>query len=42
MENTYPALRFGPSREPHRDLQGMWQVAAGCETPLTSPAPLTR
>jgi len=28
MENTCPALRAGPSRDPHRDLQGIWQVAA--------------
>ena len=52
MENTCPGLRSGPAQDSNRDLQGIWQVAAGEAgesqwkfvrvTPLTSPVPLTR
>jgi hypothetical protein len=44
MENTCPSLRDGLPADAHRDLQGIWQVAAARHpvTRLTSPVALTR
>jgi hypothetical protein len=46
MENACSPLPSGPSRAPHRDLRGMWQVAAGdADGPkanwLDNPLPVT-